>query len=369
MRSFRLHPVTAEGEAYTLFAMQSYVFPGNIDESIMEIGSQPFMYMRTEEFSSINKESEHILLELIHCRGGRAIIYTGSGTGAMSAVVENYVSTKKKAFVIDGGSFGKRWYQLCSYYGVQAVDFKVPFAEDLDYRALEEAIEAERPDVFLCQHHETSTGQLFNLGEISRICHKYGVSLVVDVISSFLAEELDMDALGIDICITSTQKGLNIPPGLSVIFLSEALLDYPFAHKGYYWDFEDNLRNLSRGQTPFSPATILFLQLNARLRQLQGEGGENANIAKVRHRASYFRELCRKYGWAVPASVPSMAITGFKTADTSERKIFRGLIDKYETYIMPGSIPGFYRVSHMGLQSDAELEELAARIHEFEQTI
>lgn len=346
--------------------MKSYVFPGDIDPEIMEIGSKPFLYMRTDEFSQINKESEKILLDLIHCTGGKTIIYTGSGTGAMSAVVENYVSTKKKAFVIDGGSFGHRWFDLCQYYGVEAVDYKVPFACDINYDDLEAAVAAECPDVFLCQHHETSTGQLFNLEKISEICHKYNVSLVVDVISSFLAEELSMDVLDIDICIASTQKGLNIPPGLSVLFINKKLADYQFAHKGYYWDFDDNLSNLKRGQTPFSPATILYLQLNVRLKQLQAEGGEMKNIQDVRHRATYFRGLCKKYGWTVPAETPSYAVTGFQTSDDESRKIFRGLIDKYDTYIMPGSRPGFYRVSHMGLQTDAELDELAARINEFE---
>ena len=84
------------------------------------------------------------------------------------------------------------------------------------------------------------------------------------------------------------------------------------------------------------------------------------------HRALKFREFCKKYGWDVPAEVPSYAITGFQTRDTAERKIFKGLIEKYDTYIMPGGKPGFYRVSHMGLQTDQELEELADRIHEFE---
>ena len=346
--------------------MQSYVFPGNIDETIMQIGAQPFMYMRTDAFSEINKESVRILLDLIHCTGGRTIIYTGSGTGAMSAVVENYCTTKQKAFVIDGGSFGHRWFQLCEYYGVPAVDYTVPFAKDIDYADLEKAVSSEKPDVFLCQHHETSTGQLFNLKEISRICHKNNVSLVVDVISSFLAEELSMDELDIDICVTSTQKGLNIPPGLSVLFFSKKLDGYKFNHKGYYWDFDDNFSNLKRGQTPFSPATILFLQLNARLKQLQAEGGEQKNINDVKHRALYFRKLCQKYGWDVPADNPSMAVTGFQTTDTIDRKVFKGLIAKYETYIMPGSVPGFYRVSHMGLQTDHELDLLAERIHELE---
>ena len=69
--------------------MHSYVFPGDIDPRIAAIGAEPFMYMRTDAFSRINKESEQMLLDLIHCPGGRTIIYTGSGTGAMSAVVEN----------------------------------------------------------------------------------------------------------------------------------------------------------------------------------------------------------------------------------------------------------------------------------------
>ena len=346
--------------------MQSFVFPGNIDESIMNLGAQPFIYMRTDAFSQINKESERILLDLIHCPDGRTIIYTGSGTGAMSAVVENYCTTKKKAFVIDGGSFGHRWFQLCKYYGVPAVDYAVPFAKDLVYSDLEQAVAEELPDVFLCQHHETSSGQLFDLKEISRICHKYNVSLVVDVISTFLAEELNMDDLDIDICVTSTQKGLNIPPGLSVLFLSKRLANYEFNHRGYYWDFDDNLNNLKRGQTPFSPATILYLQLHARLKQLQAEGGEYKNIEDVRHRALFFRELCKQYGWRVLAENPSYAITGFQTRDTGDRKVFKGLIEKYDTYIMPGSVPGFYRVSHMGLQTDEELELLAKHIDEFE---
>lgn len=346
--------------------MQSFVFPGNIDERIMEIGSKPFMYMRTDAFSEINKESEQMLLKLIHCTGGRTIIYTGSGTGAMSAVVENYCTTKKKAFVIDGGSFGHRWFQLCEYYGVEAVDYSVPFAKDIDYEDLEKRVKEEKPDVFLCQHHETSTGQLFDLKRISEICHIYNVSLVVDVISSFLAEELSMDELDIDICVTSTQKGLNIPPGLSVLFFNKKLNDYKFGHRGYYWDFEDNFSNLKRGQTPFSPATILYLQLHERLRQLTAEGGEMKNVKEVHHRAEVFRALCKKYGWDVPAETPSAAVTGFQTNEKTERAVFKGLIEKYDTYIMPCGKPGFYRVSHMGLQSDEELRQLAERIHEFE---
>ena len=52
-----------------------------------------------------------------------------------------------------------------------------------------------------------------------------------------------------------------------------------------------------------------------------------------------------------------------------DRKVFRGLLDQYETSIMPGSVPGFYRVSHMGLQSDEDLRLLAGRIHQLESAL
>jgi len=228
--------------------MHSYAFPGDISEAIAKIGSQPFMYMRTKEFSDINFESEKILLDLIHCTNGRTIIYTGSGTGSMSAIVENYVSTFKKAFVIDGGSFGHRWVSLCQYYGVPVVRYEVPFSKDLDYSDLKEKIEESKPDVLLCQHDETSSGVLFDVEKIGNICADNNVSFVLDVISSFLAEPLNMDKIKADICVTSTQKGLNVPPGLSVLFLSQRLEGYQFNHRGYYWDFEDNLKNLKRGK-------------------------------------------------------------------------------------------------------------------------
>lgn len=349
--------------------MLSYVFPGNINKRISEIGGGEIPYMRTSQFSEINLESERILLELIHCSDGKAIIYTGSGTGAMSAVVENYAKTKSKAIAINGGSFGARWVSMCNYYNVPVIDFKVPFTHDMDYEAFEKTVSEQKPDILLCQHHETSSGVLYDLKRISDICHRYNVSMVVDVISSFLAEELNMDELGIDICITSTQKGLNIPPGLSILFLSSRLNDYEFAHNGYYWDFKDNLDNLRRGQTPFSPATLIYLQLNERLRQLKAEGGERKNIEDVHHRAEVFRNECRKYGWDMPAENPSYAITAIQTKDTAERVIFNGLIERYDTFIMPGGKPGYYRISHMGLGSDQEWIELAARIHELEKEV
>lgn len=343
--------------------MKLYTFPGNIEDEILQIGAQQIPYMRTAEFSTLVKQSEQMLLELIKCPNGRVVFYTASGTGAMEAAVTNFVTLRRKAFIIAGGSFGFRWKNLCEYYACPNDVFEVPFAKDIDYDKLEESVMESQPDVFLCQHHETSTGQLFDLAKISKICHRHHIYLIVDVISSFLADPLDMDALGIDMCITSSQKGLNIAPGLSFVMLSERILKEPFAQRGYYFDFVENLKNLERGQTPYSPATSLFIQLHARLEKDMLMGVE-AIIAEVRDNAHYFRSLCEKNGWKVPAEVPSNCITGFFVHRNGD-VLFTELL-KQNIYIMPGSTPHYFRVSHLGVQTKEDLDELAARIKEIE---
>lgn len=179
-----------------------------------------------------------------------------------------------------------------------------------------------------------------------------------------MAEDLNMDELDLDICITSTQKGLNIPPGLSILFFNQKLADYQYAHNGYYWDFDDNFNNLRRGQTPFSPATTVFLQLNKRLHQIK-EYGLDKTINDVHENAIYFRALCEKYNWKIVAKNPSYAITGFDVNRNGD-KIYRAMIDNYNTFIMPGSRPDFFRVSHMGIQTFEDLDILASQIRSIE---
>lgn len=281
----------------------------------------------------------------------------------MDAVVQNYAAALGKAFIIDGGSFGHRWVELCLYHNVEHEALVVPFAHDIDYALLEQRVAASGARVFLCQHHETSSGQLFDLRQISAICQKYGLSLVVDVISSFLAEELSMDDLHIDIAITSTQKGLNLPPGVALVFLSKEALQVEFQHNNYYCDFQDNLKNMERGQTPFSPATTIFMQIHERMKRNTAIGLSHL-VTDTRRKALYFRQKCQEYGWEIPAEVPANAITGFFVHRNGDI-LFRELQQK-GIYVMPSGKHNFFRVSHMGIQDEKDLDILADAICEIE---
>ena len=136
-----------------------------------------------------------------------------------------------------------------------------------------------------------------------------------------------------------------------------------YLDNNYYLDFQDNLKNLERGQTPFSPATTLFMQVNERMHRNLEKGIGNV-IAATREKALYFRRLCAKYGWEIPAHNPANAVTGFfvhKNAD-----ILCDELQKHGIFIMPSGKPHFFRVSHMGSDTYQDLDDLAGLISEIE---
>lgn len=342
--------------------MRSYAFPGEIEPDILEAGAVQVPYMRTAEFSALVKDLERRLLAMVGADGGRMIPLTASGTGAMDAVVAGFVkSLPGEALVVDGGSFGHRWADLCRYYDHPVSTVPVAFGRDLNYEAMERTLEERRPAVLLMQHHETSSGQLFDVRRIGAMCRRLGVKFVVDAISSFLSEPFHMDGMGIDMAITSSQKGLNIPPGLSLIFLSKTLNDHKFAKGSYYFDLEENLRNLTRGQTPWSPATLLFLQLKARVEKLERAGGVEANIRRVAKLAARFRSALAAAGIDMPTEVKANCVTGFNVPQPQATTFARDMIDR-GYYVMPSGNPTWFRVSHLGADTEDDTDSLTTTI-------
>ena len=69
--------------------------------------------------------------------------------------------------------------------------------------------------------HETSTGVHYDLNMLHEFCQENHLFFIVDAISSFLADPIDMEKQGIDVLITGSQKALAVPPGISILTLSK----------------------------------------------------------------------------------------------------------------------------------------------------
>src|SRR5437773_4175381 len=113
------------------------------------------------------------------------------------------------------------------------------------------------------------------LPEISRTLAKYPeVVLVVDTVSSFSAMKIEMDALGIDVMLTGSQKALALPPGFSLFSVSEKA----FARaakvdsRGYYFDFLEFKNQQLEWMTPTTPSIGHIFALQSKLDEIFAEG-------------------------------------------------------------------------------------------------
>ena len=200
------------------------VGPVQTEEYICEIGAEQIPYFRTREFSDTMKENERLLLDILNApEESRAVFLTGSGTAAMEAVVMNALNEDDRALIINGGSFGARFSQLCDMHHIPHYDILLNPGESLKRDSIDER-EAELCSVLLVNMHETSTGVLYDMNLIKEICDRYNLFLVVDAISSFLVDSLDMSKLGIDVAIMSSQKALACPPGISIVAMNNTAI-------------------------------------------------------------------------------------------------------------------------------------------------
>ena len=327
---------------------------------ILKQGQKQVPYARQEDYSSLMLFIENKMLEFMGCTNGRLISFTASGTGAMESVVSNIVGENDKVLVIHGGGFGKRWIEILNFYGAQKIlQFEVGFGKQPDYELLNKILSKDKPSIVFCQHHETSSGELFNINLIGSMCKKVGSIFVVDAISSFLADEVNMTKDHIDIMITSSHKGLCIPPGLSFVALNERALNINFINRGLYFNFEKNLASLNRGQPLFSPASQIFFQLAIRLRIISDLGVQSV-IANVREKALSFRNIVADEGYSFVPQVASNSLTSFFIKNNTKHLVNELKIKGF--YVMESSMPRQIRVAHANETSIETHKKLAETI-------
>lgn len=324
-----------------------------MEEEILSLGANQIPYFRTDEFSKLMIDNESLYLELINApKNSSAVFITGSGTAAMDAAVSNVFSKNDLVLVVNGGSFGQRFIELCDVYKINYIELKLDYGEQLTKEKLNLYNHYNFTGI-LINMHETSTGVLYDMKLISDYSKKNNSVLVVDAISSFISDEIDMDDLEADIVITGSQKALSLPPGISLIALSQKAKNIIRSNESinYYLNLKYALENQKRGQTPFTPAVSILIQLNKRLNNLKGEGikKERDNIIKI---ANDFRSRISKYPFKYLTDYPSNSVTSIlveKNIDAS--KIFTILKNEYKIFVVPsgGELKNkIFRVGHIG---------------------
>ncbi len=322
------------------------------EHTLRERGKQ-LPYFRTEQFSTVMMEIEERLKRIMKTSSkSKCAIITGSGSAAMESVVSNSLDKNDNVLIINGGSFGRRFVELCEIYSIPFDELIVPFDEQLSEKHFESHKEINYT-AMLVNLHETSTGQLYNIELLSKFCKQHGMKLIVDAISTFLSDEYDMDGNGIDCTIVSSQKALALAPGLSMIVMNQTFYKEKVEGKppiNLYLNIQSHVENLKRGQTPNTPAVGICYELLDMLRKIEKNGVET-KVQNTAIMANHFRLLVSHTSIKIPEFTLSNTLTPLYFENGGARKIYDYLKNNYDIYVTPsgGDLSDkLLRIGHMG---------------------
>ncbi|MDG5786666.1 aminotransferase class V-fold PLP-dependent enzyme [Evansella sp. AB-P1] len=337
--------------------------PVEMEQDIVAIGSEKLPYFRTSDFSGIMKKINISLNKLLKTSpASKLAILTASGTAAMEAAVINMFNNNDRLIIINGGTFGNRFVEICDIYGIPYDEIQVPFGETFDISLLKE-LELSAYSGLLINIHETSTGQLYPIKEITEYCKKYNIYVVCDAISSFLVDPYEMDNFNIDVTILSSQKSLALPPGLSFVVMNEDAYNHVCSNKKkkmYYLNLVNYFSDMDRGQTPYTPAVGIILQLERKLENIERIGLEKY-LAGIEELSSYFRAKLASETIEIPNYPLSNALTPLIFKENNARDVFNNLIKEQEIYLTPsgGELrQKLLRVGHLGALNTDDYDSL-----------
>jgi 2-aminoethylphosphonate-pyruvate transaminase len=229
------------------------------------------------------------------------LLLTGSGTAAMEMAISSVVPAGKKLLVIANGAFGERLDEIAALHGIPRVVLRYAWGELPSGRDVARALEAD-PDIAAAVmiHHETSVGILNPVGEVGRLCHARGVTLIVDAVSAVGAEDVDVERDHVGICYSSANKCLHSVSGVSFLCVAPEVWERiaTVTPRVYYLDMLRYRRYLSDlRQTPFTPAVSSFFALETALDELVEQGGVIARREVYRKRILRVRRVFTDLGF------------------------------------------------------------------------
>jgi aspartate aminotransferase-like enzyme len=344
-----------------------------MDPETITISGTQSQYFRTPAFSQkMLNCMEMLKIALDAPEEARMIFLTASGTAAMEASVINLFSSQDKLLIISGGTFGKRFKEICDIYQIPN---ETIFFEQYESFSIEMLNHYKNNGItgMLINMCETSTGQLYPMEAISDFCRNNHICLVVDAISSFLCDPFSMKKSGASAVIISSQKGLALQPGMSFVAVSKDAFDnrcVKINPKTLYLKFTNYYPEILRGQTEYTPAIGIINQLEDKLKRVL-EDGVQAYINHCSDLAQYFRESLVKFTSLDYVNYQlSNCVTPVLCKKNNAKKIVTILRDQYDIYVVPASkelSDSMFRVAHMSRQlQKKDIDELITILKEID---
>lgn len=355
---------------------QRLFIPGPTDvlPEVMAAQTAPMIGHRSDEFEQLYAKVQEQLKALFYTKY-RVYVVAASGSALHEASIRNCVAGRVVNFV--NGAFSQRWHEAskgCDKQTVRVdVEWNTAVKPETVKAALEDALSDGEVDAITVVHNETSTGVVSPVGEIAAVVRQVSPEtlVLVDAVSSFAGTKIPVDEWGIDLCLTSSQKAMALPPGLAFCSASDRVLARAEQVKGrgWYFDFLNLEKSLKKNTTPSTPAITLMRALSVQLDIIFAEGLEE-RYARHQHLATLAQAWATGHGFALAAEegYRSPTVTNVSNNLQIDVEALNRHLASYDMEISNGY--GIYkdkafRLAHMGEVTERDMQRLFAAMDEF----
>jgi alanine-glyoxylate transaminase/serine-glyoxylate transaminase/serine-pyruvate transaminase len=341
--------------------------PTNVPDRILRAIAQPTIDHRGPAFAALGREALEGLQRVFQTTGP-VVIYPASGTGAWEAAFVNSLSPGDRVLMVETGQFATLWRDMAVRLGLE-VDF-IPgdWRHGVDPAVIGRKLADDRGRTIKAVavvHNETSTGVTSDVPAVRRAMDASGhpALLLVDAVSSLGAIDYRHEQWRVDVTISSSQKGMMLPPGMGFNAISAAAIAASASARlpRAYWDWQPMLRDNPAGFFPTTPAINLLYGLREAVHMLEEEG-----LAQVFARHRRFGEATRRavvaWGLGLLCAQPeeySSALTAVVMPEGHDADAFRKVVlERFDMSLGAGlgKLKGkVFRIGHLGDFNDLML--------------
>ena len=249
--------------------------PTALPPTVMAAGGRQMINHRGPEFAAL---MDRIVRRMRPFFGTEAeiVLLTAAGTGALEAAVVNVCSPGDRVLAVTCGAFGDRFATVAEVYGADVRRLEVEWGRAATPAEVRAAL-LEEPNVraVLLTHNETSTGITNPIPELAAAIRETAPDalILVDAISALGAVPFAMDAWGLDLVVTGSQKAWMAAPGMAFAAVGKrawAAMETARMPR-FYFDLRRHRDSGASGQTPWTPAVAVMYQVDEGLRLMEEE--------------------------------------------------------------------------------------------------
>ncbi len=249
--------------------------PTHLPPTVREAGGRQMINHRGPEFAALMARIDR-RMRVFFGTGQEVLLLTAAGTGGLEAAIVNTLSPDDRVLALPTGAFGDRFAKIASTYGADVTRLETEWGRAADPAALRAQLAADADyRAVLLTHNETSTGVTNPIAKLAAVAHELapGALILVDGVSALGAVPFEMDAWGLDVVVTGSQKAWMAAPGMSMIALSERARTAVDAARmpRFYFDLREARKAAANGQTPWTPAVAVMYQVDAGLELMEAE--------------------------------------------------------------------------------------------------